>query len=127
MRPTPIRTELDYQSALAEVGRLWDALPGSTAEADLEHWGILIDLYEAATLRPNRVDPVEVVKAEMEMNGRTRRDLAAIIGENRATEVLSRRRALTLPMIRRLCAEWDIPADLLVPAYDVRKTGLQPA
>jgi antitoxin component HigA of HigAB toxin-antitoxin module len=50
----------------------------------------------------------------MKMNGRTRADLAALIGQNRATEVLARKRPLTLPIIRAISRTWDIPADLLI-------------
>jgi len=79
----------------------------------------LVELYERRTARPERpVDPVEVIKAEMELNGRTRGDLAALPGQNRATEILARRRPLTLAMIRRLNAAWGVPADLLIGAYE---------
>jgi len=117
MPPKIIRSDDEYKFAMAEIDRLWNAEAGSDAEAELEHWGLLVDAYEA--IRPGQIDPVSVIKAEMEMNGRTRADLAAIIGENRATEILSRKRALTLPMIRNICAAWEIPADLLIADYAV--------
>ena len=53
----------------------------------------------------------------MEMNGRTRSDLADLIGQSRATEVLARKRPLTLPMIRTINQAWEIPADLLIAEY----------
>jgi antitoxin component HigA of HigAB toxin-antitoxin module len=116
MPPKIIRDDDEYKFAMAEVGRLWDAEDGSEAAAELEHWGLLVEAYES--VQPGPVDPVSVIRAEMEMNGRTRADLAAIIGENRATEILSRKRALTLPMIRDICAAWRIPADLLIADYE---------
>ncbi|WP_293899078.1 hypothetical protein [Phenylobacterium sp.] len=67
---------------------------------------------------PSAVDPVAVILADMEMNGRSRADLAAILGQNRATEIIGRRRALTLQMIRRIHREWQIPADMLIAEYD---------
>jgi len=130
MTPRPIHSEEDYKLALAEVDRLWRAEPGSRDEADLELWGMAIDAYEAATMGSSKLDPVEVVRAEMEMNGRSRADLAGIIGENRATEILARQRALTLPMIRRISAAWNIPADLLIGEYGIGSraggTGVRP-
>src|SRR3546814_16625766 len=101
------------------VERLGDA----TVEADLQSlsdWADLVERYEAGQIEhPSNVDPVAVIAAEMEMNGRTRADLAGLIGQNRATEVLARKRPLTLPMIRAINQAWEIPADLLIAEYAV--------
>ena len=118
MEPKPIHTASDHNAAMAEVERLW----GSRAADDVQRladWGELIDLYEARQIRPAQgLDPVAIIRAEMEMNGRSRADLAALVGQNRATEILGRKRPLTLPMIRRLVSAWGIPADLLIAAYE---------
>ncbi len=122
MEPRPVHDEAEYRAALEEIRRLWDAEPGSEDERRLADWGLLVDLYERRLTPPGAVDPVEIIAAEMEMSGRTRSDLAALIGQARATEILSKVRPLTLPMIRAISAAWDIPADLLIPSYEVRKT-----
>lgn len=118
MEPKPIHNEADRKAALGEVERLW----GSNDAADIERlsdWGELIDLYETQRLAPARgLDPVAVIRAEMEMNGRSRGDLAAIVGQNRATEILNRKRPLTLPMIRGLVRAWGIPAEMLIQEYE---------
>lgn len=118
MEPKPIHTPADHAVAMAEIERLWDA--EDTADIRrLADWGELVDLYETRRIKPARaLDPVEVIRAEMDMNGRSRADLAAIVGQNRATEILNRKRPLTLQMIRGLVREWGVPADLLIPEYE---------
>jgi HTH-type transcriptional regulator/antitoxin HigA len=118
IEPRPIHSEADYELALTELARLWTAESAEDGRR-LADWGELIDLYEARLIQPPRnLDPVAVIKAEMEMNGRSRADLAAIVGQNRATEILKRKRPLTLPMIRALHAQWGIPSDLLIAEYE---------
>ena len=118
MEPKPIHNAVDHKAAMAELERLW----GSEDPSDIQRladWGELIDLYEARRIKPARgLDPVTIIRAEMEMNGRSRADLAAILGQNRATEILNRKRPLTLQMIRRLVREWGIPADMLILEYE---------
>jgi len=118
MEPRPIHNEAERQTAMAEIARLWDA----TREADVQRladWGELVNLYEVRRIAAARnLDPIAVIRAEMEMNGRTRADLAAVVGQNRASELLARTRALTLGQIRALHAQWGIPADLLIAAYE---------
>ena len=117
MEPRPIHNETELGIAKAEVSRLW--APASAEEARrLDDWAILIEAYEAHAIKPaENLDPVSVIAAEMQMNGRSRADLAALLGQNRATEVLNRKRPLTLPMIRTLSREWSIPAQLLIAEY----------
>ncbi|WP_309606413.1 transcriptional regulator [Phenylobacterium sp.] len=117
MEPRPIHNETELGIAKAEVSRLWE--PASPEEARcLDDWAVLIDAYEASAIKPaENLDPVSVIAAEMRMNGRSRADLAALLGQSRATEILSRKRPLTLPMIRTLSREWSIPAQLLIAEY----------
>ena len=118
MEIRPIHNADELAAAKDEIARLWDA----TSDEDVQRladWADLIDRYEASQIEPPRhVDPVAVITAEMEMNGRTRADLADLIGQNRATEVLARKRPLTLPMIRAINREWGVPADLLIAEYE---------
>ena len=118
MEPRPIHDDDDLQVAKAEMRRLWDAQNAADVRR-LTDWGMLVDLYEASLVEsPREVDPVAVILAEMDMNGRTRGDLAAIIGENRASEIINRKRPLTLRMIRRLHRVWNIPAEMLIAEYE---------
>lgn len=119
MEPRPIHNEDDLQVAMKAMQRLWDAKDAVDIQR-LADWGMLVDLYESSLIAPPRgLDPVAVIVAEMKMSGRTRADLAALVGQNRATELLSRKRSLTLPMIRRLHQEWNIPAELLIAEYEI--------
>ena len=119
MEPRPVHNDDDLRDAMEAMRQLWDA----ETEADVQRlvdWGAMVDLYEASLITPpNGLDPVAIIVAEMEMSGRTRGDLAAIVGQNRATELIGRKRALTLPMIRRLHREWGIPAELLIAECEI--------
>jgi len=83
----------------------------------------LVDAYERARWPDEDLDPVDAVKARIENSGRTRKEFEAIIGSSgRASEILNRRRHLTLPMIWKLAREWDIPADVLIRPYKLSRS-----
>jgi HTH-type transcriptional regulator/antitoxin HigA len=119
----PIRTDEDHQTAVVEIERLWDAKPGSEAFNRLDVLATLVDAYEARRWPLETLDPVETLRAEMELNGRSLSDLGEVIGRNRATEVLKRQRPLTLAMVRKLHAAWRIPADRLIGEYPLAEAG----
>ena len=111
----PIRTEADYEAALAEVERLWGA-KGGTAKGDrLDVLATLIDAYENEHYPMDPPDPIQAIKFRMEQQGLTRKDLEGIIGtRTRIAEVLNGRRGLSINMIRRLNQKLGIPADILI-------------
>jgi HTH-type transcriptional regulator/antitoxin HigA len=118
----PIRDAAGYESAVAEMRRLWGAKPGTPARDRLEIIGLLIDAYESATWPYEPRDPVEAISGHMENEGLTQKDLAAVLGSKaRASEILRRRRALTLPMIWSLARAWKIPAEILIRPYRLAK------
>ena len=119
---TPIRNDAACRSALAEIDRLWGSAAG-TADGDrLDVLMTLVDAYERARWPDEDIDPVDAVKARMENAGRTRKEFEAIIGSSgRASEILNRRRHLTLAMIWRLVSEWQIPAELLIQPYKLSR------
>lgn len=119
----PIRDDASHAAAMAEIDRLWGAAPG-TPEADrLAVWIILVDDYEAERWPITPADPIDTIKTEMEMNGRTQADLAALIGsQSRASEILNRRRRLTVEMIHKLVDAWGLPAEWLVRPYALEAT-----
>lgn len=114
----PIKTEEDYQEALAEIDRLFDASPGTPDGDRLEVLMTLVEIYEDEHYDLPAPDPVEAINYYMESRGLTRKDLEPYIGTRaRVSEVLNRKRPLTLRMIRKLNAELGIPADVLIAPY----------
>jgi HTH-type transcriptional regulator/antitoxin HigA len=115
----PIKTEHDYDAALAEVEALWGAEP-DTPEGD--KLDVLITLVEAYEARHHPVlppDPIEAILFRMEQSGLERKDLEPYIGHSgRVSEVLNRKRPLTLPMIRKLWKGLHIPLESLIQQSD---------
>lgn len=115
MEIKPIKTERDYQRAMKEIDALMDAKAG-TSEGD--RLDVLVTLAEAWEEKHHAIDapdPVKAIEFAMEQRGLNRRDLEPYIGSRaRVAEVLNHKRALTLPMIRRLHAGLGISADVLI-------------
>ncbi|NMC84769.1 MAG: transcriptional regulator [Anaerolineaceae bacterium] len=115
MEIKPIRTEADYEAALAEVERLWGSEPGTPDGDRFEVLFTLVEAYEEKQYPILPPDPVEAIKYYMDSRGLDRRDLEQYIGPSgRVSEVLSRKRPLTLAMIRKLNAGLGIPAEVLI-------------
>ena len=120
----PIRTEADYRAALKEAERLWNAEPGTLKGDQVEVLSTLIEVYEAKNHPIPAPDPIAAILFMMEQKGLTRRDLEpGIGGRTRVSEILNRRRPLTLPMVRALSALLNIPIDVLVQPYDTRSAA----
>jgi HTH-type transcriptional regulator/antitoxin HigA len=113
----PIRNESDYAKALAELERSWGASVGTPAGDRLDILATLIDAYEAERFPIDPPDPIDAIRFRMEQMGLTRKDLEPLIGtRSRVTEVLNRRRPLSIKMIRRLHERLGIPAEVLIRA-----------
>ena len=111
----PIHDENDYEAALAEVDALMDAEPGTPEGYRLDVLVTLIEAYEARHWVVEAPDPIEAIRVRMEQKNLRQRDLERMIGSRgRVSEVLARKRALTLPMIRRLSKGLDLRADVLI-------------
>lgn len=124
MRIRPIKTKTDYRAALKEVERLWDANPGTPEGDVVDVLTTLIEAYEAEHFPIPAPDPIAAIQFMMEQKGLTRRDLEPAIGSRgRVSEVLSRKRPLTLPMVRALSSLLDIPTDILAQPYEVRRAA----
>lgn len=121
MHIRPIRTDEDHEAALREIETLWGAEEGTDAGDRLDVLATLVETYESRRWPIELLDPVRAIEAAMEMNGHTRAELAALIGQSRATEILARNRALTLPMIRKIAGAWHVPEKVLVQEYALAK------
>ena len=120
----PIKTEADYRRALAEAERLWDADPGTPDGDYVDVLSTLIEAYEARHYPIPAPDPIAAIEFMIEQKGLTRRDLEPAIGSRgRVSEVLNRKRPLTLPMVRSLNALLQIPTDVLVQPYETKSAA----
>jgi HTH-type transcriptional regulator / antitoxin HigA len=117
----PIRTDKDHRAALAEIDACWGAAEGTEEGDRLDVLLALVETYEAKRwpidIHEN-FDPIDVLNYAIEELGHTQAELAELLGSrSRASEILSRRRALTVDMIHKISEAWKIPADLLVRPY----------
>lgn len=120
----PIKTEADYQAAMQEVEHLFDSIP-NTAEGDrLEVLTTLIEAYEEKHFPIPAPDPIEAIFYYMESRHLSRSDLEPYIGSRaRVSEVLNRKRPLTIYMIRKLHAGLGIPAEILIQPYPLQESA----
>lgn len=118
MKIAPIRNEKDYQSALKRLELIFDAKKGSENGDELEILSILIDRYENENFPIGMPDPIEAIKFRMEQMGMKQKDLAEVVGfKSRVSEILNKKRKLTLNMIRKLNRTLHIPTEVLVQDY----------
>jgi HTH-type transcriptional regulator/antitoxin HigA len=117
----PIRTDEDHRAALAAIEACWGAPDGSPEGDKLDVLVALVDSYEARRWPiegGTPFDPIDVLRYAIEEFGHSQADLAELLGSrSRASEILARRRALTVDMIHKISEAWKIPADLLVRPY----------
>jgi HTH-type transcriptional regulator/antitoxin HigA len=119
----PIRSERDYDYALAEVEELWGAKAGTPKGDRLDILATLIEAYETERYPMDPPDPIEAIKFRMEQQGLTRKDLEEILGtRTRVSEVLNRKRGLSINMIRALHDKLGISAEILIRAMRGPKT-----
>lgn len=127
MNIRPIRTDADHRAALAEIEKLWGAASGTPEGDKLDVLVTLVETYEERRWplsSRRRFDPIDVLRYAIEELGHTQAELAKIIGSRaRASEILARRRPLTLQMIQKISAAWKISADLLVRPYRTTATA----
>ena len=124
MKIKPITTDAEHEEALAEIDRLMDRNPAaSTAAADrLGVLATLVEVYEDTRWPIDAPDPVEAIKFAMDQRGYSRKDLESALGSRqRVSEILNRRRRLTIEMVWNLHAKFGIPAASLVKPYELAK------
>ncbi len=114
----PIKTRKDYQAAMNRLDVFFDSKPGTPKGDELEILTMLIEKYEEKHVQIDYPDPIEAIKFRMEQMGYTQNDLAKVVGlKSRASELLNKKRKLTLDMIRKLHISLSIPTDVLIQEY----------
>ena len=122
MEIKPVRTKKDYEAALKEIDRLFDAAPGTPEGDRLEVLVTPVEAYEEKHHRISPPNPIDAIRYYMESRGLTRGDMEQFIGSRaRVSEVLNRKRALTMEMIRNLHKGLGIPAEVLIQPYRIVK------
>jgi HTH-type transcriptional regulator / antitoxin HigA len=117
MKIKPIKSKKDYTASLKEIQRLWDAELNTPDGDNLEILITLVEAYEEKHYPIDPPDPVEAIKFRMEQKGLRQVDLASMMGgKNRVSEVLSKKKPLTLKMIRNLHKGIGIPYESLINA-----------
>lgn len=120
----PVRTAADHRAALTEIESLMTAEPDTPEGDRLDVLVSLVEAWEARHLPVEAPDPIAAIVFMMGQKGLNRRDLEPALGSRaRVAEILNRRRALTLPMIRGLSRLLDLPADVLVAGYAVQRAA----
>jgi HTH-type transcriptional regulator/antitoxin HigA len=117
MKIKPVKTKEDYKAALKAIQKYWDAQPNTPDGDTLEILITLVEAYEEIHYHIDPPDPIAAIAFRMEQKGLRKVDLAHIMGgKNRVSEVLSRKKPLTLKMIKNLHKEMGIPYESLISA-----------
>jgi len=118
MNIKPIKSELDYRQALERLENIFDATANTPEGDELEILGVLIDNYEKIHFPIDLPDPIEAIKFRMDQLNYSNHDLAQIIGlKSRVSEILNKKRKLSISMIRKLHDVLRIPTDVLIQKY----------
>ena len=118
MQLKPIRTGSDYEAALEEIDRLMESAPGTPEGDRLEVLTTLVEAYEAQHYPIDAPDPIAALEYLMEQRGVTRADLVPLFGSrSRVSEILNRKRRLTMEMAWRLHRELGMPAEAVIKPY----------
>jgi HTH-type transcriptional regulator/antitoxin HigA len=119
MEIRPIKNDEDHAAALAEIAKLWDAVEGSESDDKLDLLATLVSRYEATRWpTEGNMDPIELLHFAIDELGHTQAELAELLeSRSRASEVLNRKRALSIEMIRKINEAWKLPLELLIKPY----------
>lgn len=120
MELKPIKTEVDYRAALKRLEKIFDAKPGSPESDELEILGLMVDNYENKFYPIEAPDPIEAIKIRMEEMNLKQKDLIPEIGgKSRVSEILNRKRRLTVEMIRKLAVRLNLSVNILINDYQL--------
>ena len=122
MEIRPIKTETDYTNALKRLETIFSAEIGTTESDEADVLGLLIDEYEKKHYPIEAPDPIEAIKIRMEEMQLKQIDLVSEIGgKSRVSEILNRKRKLTIEMIRKLTIRLNLSAELLINDYHLSR------
>ncbi|MBL4653542.1 MAG: helix-turn-helix domain-containing protein [Flavobacteriales bacterium] len=120
MEIKPINNEADHENSLIRLASIFEAKKGTQEGDELEILSILIDKYEEEHFPIGMPDPIEAIKFRMEQMGMKQKELAEVVGlKSRVSEILNKKRRLTLEMIRKISVQLHIPTDILVQEYAI--------
>ena len=129
-----VRDSVTHKEALGEIERLWGAPTGSPERERLGVLADLVELYETRYFDVPRADPVEILEYAISEMGRSQKELGQILGSSsRASEIMKRKRALTIDMIDKISRAWHIPVAALANPYPLapgserRSQGARPS
>ena len=118
----PIKTEADHMAALERIDALMDAAPDSPEGDELDILATLADVYEAKHMPIDPPDPIEAIVFRMDQMGLKRPDMEQFVGgRSRVSEILGRKRHLSIAMIRKLASGLGLSADTLIRDYPLDK------
>jgi HTH-type transcriptional regulator / antitoxin HigA len=117
----PIRNDEDHRAAVREIERLWDAQEGSPEADMLEVLAMLVNDYERKRWPVEASDPIDILRYAIDEMGRSQAELAELVGKSRASELLNRRRHLTIDMANRISKAWSIPLAVLAVPYQLQR------
>jgi HTH-type transcriptional regulator/antitoxin HigA len=118
MNIKPLKSKRDYNLAMARLEKIFDSKLGTPEGDELEILGILVEKYESARYPVDFPDPIEAIKFRMEQLGYNQNDLVNVIGfKSRVSEIMSKKRKLSLTMIRKLSSSLNIPTEVLIKEY----------
>lgn len=118
----PIKSKKDHRNALKRIDELWDAKPKSPEADELDILATLVEAFEQNNFPMHKPEPIEAIKFRIEQLGLEDKDLTPFIGDgSKVSEILNRKRPLTLPMIRRLSVGLSIPSESLIQEYALSK------
>jgi len=123
MNIKPIKSEEDYIATLNQIEKLMDAKPNTPQMDKLEVLTTLVEAYEEQYYKIEAPDPIEAIKFRMEQEGLKQKDLVSIVGsKSRVSEILNKKRKLTIEMIRNLHKQLHIPIESLFLDYKINRT-----
>jgi len=118
MHIKPIKTQEDYNATLSQIERLMDAKPNTLQMDELEVLTTIVEAYEEQHYKMDAPDPIEAIKFRMEQEGLKQKDLVSMVGsKSRVSEILNKKRKLTIEMIRNLHKQLHIPVESLFLDY----------
>ena len=124
MHIKPIKSQKDLDAALMKIDALFEAEKGSDEHDEFVVLSELVLSYCQAAIPTQCPDPIEALLCHMHWKDLTRKDLALLLeSSSLAEEILSRRKHLTLPVIRSICKEWEISAEALIQEYDLEQNS----